>query len=191
MTIRFHRARRRRGITIIETIVLMTAVAAMLGLCVLMLQLLMRLSADSRTRLDGATSLDRLARQFRRDVHEAATARQLERPAAKLAGLRLEPAPRRAVEYQLMENGKIARVETRDENLVRREIYDIPRSGSASGRSRLAITEHDGKQFAELRVDRQASRNPSDPERPYEILALVGKNASQLSDPAQQKGAKP
>ena len=29
-----------------------------------------------------------------------------------------------------MENGKIARVETRDENLVRREIYDIPHAGS-------------------------------------------------------------
>jgi type II secretory pathway component PulJ len=189
MTARFHRTRRRRGITIIETIVLMTAVAAMLGLCVVMLQLLMRLSADSRTRLDGATSLDRLARQFRRDVHEAGAARQLERPAAKLLGLRLEPGPRHTVEYQLMENGKIARVETRNENLVRREIYDIPRSGG--GRARLVLTERDGKRFAGLRVDRQASRNPSDPERPYEILALVGKNASQLSAPAQQKGAKP
>ena len=113
MTVRFHRARRPRGITIIETIVVMTAVAAMLGLCVLMLQLLMRLSADSRARLDGATSLDRLARQFRRDVHEAGAARQLERPAAKVAGLRLEPGPSHAVEYQLMENGKIARIETR------------------------------------------------------------------------------
>src|SRR3954447_8379490 len=100
MTARFHRGRRPRGITIIETIVLMTAVAAMLGLCVLMLQLLMRLSVDSRARLDGATSLDRLARQFRRDVHEAGAARQLERPAAKLAGLRLEPGPKHAVEYQ-------------------------------------------------------------------------------------------
>jgi type II secretory pathway component PulJ len=189
MTARFHRTRRPRGITIIETIVLMTAVAAMLGLCVLMLQLLMRLSVDSRARLDGATSLDRLARQFRRDVHEAGAARQLERPAAKLAGLRLEPGSRHAVEYQLMENGKIARVETRDENLVRREIYDIPHGGS--GRARLALTEHDGKRFAELRVDRQASRKGSDPERPYEILALVGKNASKLTAPAERQGAKP
>jgi type II secretory pathway component PulJ len=189
MTARFHRTRRTRGITIIETIVLMTAVAAMLGLCVLMLQLLMRLSADSRARLDGATSLDRLARQFRRDVHEASAARPLERPAAKLAGLRLEPGPRHAVEYQLMENGKIARVETRGDNLVRREFYDIPHSGS--GRAGLALTEHDGKRFAELWVDRQASRKGSDPERPYEILALVGKNANLLSSPVQPKGAKP
>src|SRR5437764_12509903 len=68
MTARFHRGRRPRGITIIETIVLMTAVAAMLGLCVLMLQLLMRLSVDSRAGLDGGTSLDRLARPVRRRV---------------------------------------------------------------------------------------------------------------------------
>jgi hypothetical protein len=188
MTVRLHRARHPRGITIIETIVLMTAVAAMLGLCVLMLQLLMRLYADSRSRLDGATALDRLARQFRRDVHEAGAARLLERPAAKLAGLRMEPGPGKAVEYQLMENGKIARVETRGENLVRREIYDIPHS---SGRPRLALAEHGGKRFAELRVDRQTSRNRSDPERLYEILALVGKNASLPAAGPQQKGAKP
>jgi type II secretory pathway component PulJ len=189
MTARFYRARRRRGITIIETIVLMTAVAAMLGLCVLMLQLLMRLNADSRARLDRATALDRLARQFRRDVHEAGAARQLEPPAAKVAGLRLEPGPSHAVEYQLMKNGKIARVETRGENLVRREIYDIPQRDS--GRPRLKLTEHHGKRFAELQIDRQASRNRSDAERPYEILALVGKNANVLSEPAQPEGAKP
>jgi len=189
MTARFHRGRPPRGITIIETIVLMTAVAAMLGLCVLLLQLLMRLNAESRARLDGATALDRLARQFRRDVHEAGTARLLERPAARLAGLRLEPGPRQAVEYQVMENGKIARIETRGENLVRREVYEVPRSGSR--RARLELTERDGRRFAELRVDRQASRNRSDPERPYEILALVGKNASLLTAPAPEKGAKP
>jgi hypothetical protein len=189
MTARFLRTRRPRGITIIETIVLMTAVAAMLGLCVLLLQLLMKLNADSRARLDGATALDRLARQFRHDVHEAGAARLLERPADRLAGLRLEPGPRQAVEYQLMENGKIARVETRGENLARREVYEIPRSGS--GRARLQLTEHDGRRFAELRVDRQSSRNRSDPERPYVILALVGKNASLLSAPAPQKGERP
>jgi hypothetical protein len=189
MTARFPRSRRPHGITIIETIVLMTAVAAMIGLCVLLLQILMKLNAESRARLDGATALDRLARQFRRDVHEAGGARLLERPAAKLAGLRLEPGPKQVVEYQLMENGKIARVETRGENLVRREVYEIPRS--SHGRARLELTEHDGKRFAELRVDRQASRSPTDPERPYEILALVGKNASVLSDSTPRKGAKP
>ena len=55
----------------------------------------------------------------------------------------------------------------------------------------MVLTEHDGKRFAELWVDRQSSRKGSDPERPYEILALVGKNASLLSSPVQPKGAKP
>ena len=88
-----------------------------------------------------------------------------------------------------MENGKIARVETRKENLVRREIYDIPHGGS--GRARLSLTEQDGKRFAELWVDRQSSRKGSDPERRTRYSPLVGKNASLLSSPVQRKGAKP
>ena len=55
------RSPRRRGITLIEIIVLMTSVAAMLGLTVLMLQLLLKLDGDSRTRLDAAGMLARLA----------------------------------------------------------------------------------------------------------------------------------
>ena len=62
---------RRRGVTLIETIVLMTGVAAMLGLTVLMLQLLLKLDGDSRARFDRAGMLARLAEQFRRDVHGA------------------------------------------------------------------------------------------------------------------------
>ncbi len=54
-------SRRRCGVTLIEIIVLMTGVAAMLGLTVLMLQLLLKLDGDSRTRLDAAGMLARLA----------------------------------------------------------------------------------------------------------------------------------
>ena len=58
-------ARAARGMTIIETIVLMTGVAAMLGLCVLMLQLLMKVDGQSRARLDGAA-----ASAFAADEHD-------------------------------------------------------------------------------------------------------------------------
>ena len=59
----------------IEMVVLMTGVAAMLGLCTVLLQLFMRLDADSRARVQGATAAARLAEQFRLDVHSARSAR--------------------------------------------------------------------------------------------------------------------
>ncbi len=50
----------RRGITILEIMVVMTGVAAMLALCALTIQLLMRLNADGHARLSAAVSLERL-----------------------------------------------------------------------------------------------------------------------------------
>ena len=95
----------------------MTGVAAMLGLAVILLQLLMKLDADSRSRFDAANSLARLARQFRQDVHAAGSPGWT----PKRAVLRLEAAPDRAIEYQLKGDDKVVRVETGKGTQVRRE----------------------------------------------------------------------
>ena len=191
MTARFHRGRPPRGITIIETIVLMTGRGrnARVSVCSCF-SLLMKLSVDSRARLDGATSLDRLARQFRRDVHEAGAARQLERPAAKLAGLRIEPGPRHAVEYQLMDNGKIARVETRDENLVApgdRMTYPMPAAAGPAG-ARPNTTASGSRSCGSIgRSPKNRVRSPSAVRDPR----AGGQEREPASAPVQPKGAKP
>ena len=51
------KARSRRGISMIEMVVLMAGVATMLGICAVLLQLLMKLDADSRARLDRGRPL--------------------------------------------------------------------------------------------------------------------------------------
>jgi hypothetical protein len=181
---------RRRGITLIEVIVLMTAVAAMLGLGVLMLQLLMRLDADSRSRLDSSATLARLGRQFRLDVHRAREARLLPQAAAKKPPvLRIEPSPKRAIEYQVQGEDKVVRVETKEAAVVGRETYLVPRSGAI----RLELNEQDGRRFVVLTVDRLASKNRTDPTRRFEVLALLGKNRDRVSTQTEGKvrGGKP
>jgi hypothetical protein len=180
---------RRRGVTLIEVIVLMTAVAAMLGLSVLMLQLLMRLDADSRSRLDGAATLARLARQFRLDVHRSSDARLLPQAAKKAPVLRIEPGPKRAIEYQVQGDDKVVRVETKEATVVGRETYLVPRSGAIH----LMLNEQDGRRFVVLTVDRLASKNRTDPVRRFEVLALLGKNRDRVSTQSevQLRGGKP
>ena len=134
------RPKSRRGVTIIEVIVLMTGVAAMLGLSVILLQLLMKLDADSRSRFDAAASLARLARQFRHDVHAAGSVRLVEQPASKAAVLRIDSGPDRAIDYRVKGEDRIVRVETGKGTEVRRESFLVPRSSSI----RLSIDGEDG-----------------------------------------------
>jgi hypothetical protein len=180
-------SRARRGVTILETIVLMTGVAAMLGLAVILLQLLMKLDGDSRARFDAAASLARLARQFRQDIHATGSVRLIEPQAAKRPVLRIEPAPDRAIEYQVRGDDKVLRVEKNKGADVRRESFLVPRSGSI----RLSIDDRDGRRFAALTVDRIAARNRTDPPRQYKILALVGKNGDRTTGAARPAGGNP
>jgi hypothetical protein len=180
------RGSRRRGITIIETIVLMTGVAAMLGLCVIMLQLLMKLDGDSRARLETAGTLARLAEQFRHDVHGATAARLVEQP-EKSSGLRIEPGPDRAIAYQVKGENKVVRVESGKGKVVRTESYQISRGGPI----RFAFKEDGGRRFAILTVNRQSSKNRTDPPRLFEILALVGRNKDRLAAAAPAGGGTP
>ena len=96
----------------------------------ILLQLLMKLDADSRSRFDAAASLARLARQFRHDVHAAGSVRLVEPPASKGAVMKIESGPDRAIEYQVKGDDKVVRVETGKGTEVRREAFMVPRSGS-------------------------------------------------------------
>lgn len=176
----------RRGITLIEVVVLMTGVAAMLGLTVLMLQLLLKLDADSRARFDNAGMLARLAEQFRRDVHGAGAARLVEQPSSP-ALLRIGSEPARVIEYQVKGQSKIIRVESIKGKAVRSESYEIARGGPIE----LALKQEGGRRFATLTVDRQASSNRTDPPRLFEILAQVGRNRDRLAAAAPAAGGTP
>jgi hypothetical protein len=172
---------RRRGITILEVMVLMTAVAGMLGMTVIILQLAMRLQADGRGRLERSTAIGRLGRQFRADVHAANAIEVVE------AGLRIEPKPGRSIEYKSQADGKVSRTDAVGGNVAARETFVVPQTGAF----RLSVRDVDGRRFAVLGIDAIVRKNRIDPARTYEVLALIGKDRRSTVADAKAEGGKP
>jgi hypothetical protein len=163
----------RRGITILETMVVMTGVAIMLGLCAITLQLLMRMNADSQARLASAITFERLARQLRDDVRaaESATLAPAAETAGKTAGLHLTLEPAHLINYEIRESS-VTRLESRSGQSIRRESYHLRRG--RNGRFELR-DEADGK-LVGLVVTQSPGTSRTDPPRPIEVVALVGRH---------------
>jgi len=161
----------RRGITILEIMVVMTGVAAMLALCAVTIQLLMRLNADGHARLSAAVSLDRLGRQIRQDAHASDAAHLDQKAAGKPASLRLTLEPKHDVLYE-PQRREIVRVETKDGKLSRRESYSLPPGSD----SRFEIRDEGARRLVVLVVTHDSGKNPIEPPRPMEVAALQGKD---------------
>jgi len=144
--------------------VLMTAVAAMLGIGVMLLGLAMRLEEDGRAGFERAETIARLSGRFRNDVHAAAD--------ASLDGRVLRLG---RVEYRADEHGELTRVVVSDGKETAREPFRIPGSAGA----RLALREIDGRRFAALAIDVRPRPDRADPIRPVEVEAAVGRTSPQ------------
>jgi type II secretory pathway pseudopilin PulG len=173
----------RRGITILEIMVVMTGVAAMLALCALTIQLLMRLNADGQTRLSASASLERLAQQIRRDAHASDTALLDQKAAGKPATLRLTLDPKHDVLYE-PQFREIVRVETKDGKLSRRESYSLPPRAD----SRFEIRDEGARRMVVLVVTHDLGKNAIEPPRPMEVAAIQGKDrVGPLGKPGGEK----
>ena len=171
---------RRRGFTIVEVMVLMTAVAVMLGMCVVVLQLALRLEIDARGRFDRATVLNQLAERFRADVRGARGVQVEDENAnpdpKQPPVLRVESASGRSIEYRATGAGEVARVESEGDQVVHRETFRIPQTGEA----RMELRDFEGRRFAVLSIDTLTRPDRIDPARTLEVLALVGGNSGSL-----------
>jgi hypothetical protein len=180
------RYRSRRGITIIEVIVVMTGVATLLGLCAVTLQLLLRLSADGQSRLAAAAVLERLASQFRADVHAADKVEVVEKaggppakanePSAPAASLRLATGSRLLVTYEAR-SGRVDRIETGTGRPTRHESYALDRGAVV----RFEHRDDGPLRFLAMVVTARSGKPPVDPPRPLELLAMPGKDRRVLS----------
>jgi hypothetical protein len=169
----------RRGITIIEVIVVMTGVATMLGLCAVTLQLLLRLSADSQSRLGAAMALERLASQFRADVHAAATVEfggKAGGQPAPGASLRVADGTRRVVTYEARA-GQVLRVESGTGRSTRHESYELDRNAEV----RFEPRDDGPRRFIAMVVSRRRGKEPLEPNRPLEVVASPGKDRRAFS----------
>lgn len=158
----YRAARSRRGISLVELMVTMAAVAAMLGISVMLLGLTMRLETDGRSAFERAETIARLSGRFRNDVHQTRE--------AALDGRVLRLG---RVEYRVDDYGELVRAVVVEGKDTAHEAYRI--SGSAG--ARLSLRDIEGRRFAVLTVDVQPRRDRLDPIRPVEVEALVGKAA--------------
>jgi prepilin-type N-terminal cleavage/methylation domain-containing protein len=158
----------RRGFTLIEMLAVMTCLAIMMGLCVVTIQVLLRVGADARDRRSSTAALGRLAEQFREDVYASDEAMVLAPEDLRLAR---GPRPRLAIAYEV-EGGRVDRIESVDDTERRRESYMLGRGRSAAFEAR-----NDGpRRFLVLVVHPDARPGHPDFARPMEVLALVGKD---------------
>jgi hypothetical protein len=170
--LRYYRS--RRGVSLIEVLVLVTGVVVMLGLCAVTIQLLLRLNADSQSRVSTTVTLERLARQLRDDAHASESARlSAQDPSAKdmHSTLNLVLSPSHSIDYKV---GKhlIAREEMKGGKRVRHESYSLDRDQTA----RLEVIEESGLKLVRLLVNREPVKSGTTPSKPLEILAALSKH---------------
>jgi hypothetical protein len=165
--------RARRGITIIEVLIVVTAVTMMLGLCAVSIQLLMRLSGDGVSRYGAAVALERLSRQIRDDAHSSDSGQiDVDRKAdGKPWSLLLTLAPDHSVAYQSQE-GAVVRTESAAGKVVRRESFALPASGAA----RFLLREEGPSRLVALVVTRGPGKSQTEPPRSLEVVAQIGKD---------------
>jgi hypothetical protein len=175
----------RRGITIIEVLIVVTGVAMLLGLCAVSIQVLMKLNGDVQGRYGAAVALERLARQLRDDAHASETAAITidEKKVGKAAGLRLAFEPDHVVVYEL-DNGGVVRTESRAGKAVRHEKYALARGTGA----RFELRDEGSRRLVALITTRPVGKSQAEPPRPLELVALQGKDRV---GPRGKQGGKP
>jgi hypothetical protein len=181
----------RRGISLIELLVVMSSVSIVLGLCAVTIQLLFRLNADGHARLSASASFARLATQFREDIHACDDVAIL--PAAKgvtkpgdpkaVANLRLTDGAQMVITYEARD-GRVARVAPAAGKMSGHESYVV-------GKGNVVTFEHRDEgslRFVVMIMSRQVGKGQIEPPRPIEVLALQGKDRPSISKP---KGDRP
>jgi hypothetical protein len=163
----------RRGITIIELILIMSALTMVLGLCAGLIHAVLRLDRTGRSYVVETTTIGRLSRQFRGDVHAATRARPIGDGGAFAPGLELALPGDRTILYQSRDRS-LVRTQQHGEILERREIYTLPYCPVP----RFAVETPPGQTWASLRLPRN-TRPDAGPNSLYHELAidaLVGRD---------------
>lgn len=117
-----HQSGRRAGVTLVEALVVISALSVVSTLCVTTICLLLRAEAGGARSLHGSLMLDRLANEFRRDVHAAervVVPEDQPRPTLELT----TPTGKR-ISYSAGSAG-VERIEREGESVVHREDYRL------------------------------------------------------------------
>ena len=126
-------ARRRRGYTLVESLVALTLLSVTLTTVTLTLHTLYKADRRLRDELDRESELQRLAAQFRTDTHtaETATVGPLTNDGSAKNRLDLTLGTGRKVQYSVFPE-RIERTLHQAETVEHRESYRLPPSASAT-----------------------------------------------------------
>ena len=113
----------RRGISLVELVVVLTACSAVLTTSAVLLHRVMHLHGKTRSFLSAQRNALRLSDQFRADVHRAGTVLENDRPDE--AALRLRLLEGQIVEYR-HELGVVRRTLSAGDQVVSREDFTFP-----------------------------------------------------------------
>ncbi|MDB5351530.1 MAG: hypothetical protein JWN86_2777 [Planctomycetota bacterium] len=150
----------RRGYTLVEMLAVMATLTLILGLCVALMELLLKLNTSGKDHVETEARLSRSARIFRDDVHEAGEIKRCEPGTSSTTIELVRPDHDRVVEYQWIKND-LVRNEWSAGEIVKRERFPLPAQASAhfehrsdGGRSVAAYVVHRrGKQASGPAVD--------------------------------------
>ena len=136
----------RRGVSLVELLVVMTACSAVLALTSQLVCRVMRIQVESRAHADVERNAMRLSEQFRRDVHQAVSAETQRTEPVEPVLVQLRFSDGRQVEYS-QQDGQLLRLGTgggipdsREEFVFPRGCEALVREASAPQRLLLSVT---------------------------------------------------
>lgn len=167
----------RRGVSLIETLVLMTVGSTLMGIAVGAIHLLFTMDHNTRQRRQLQASEARLADQFRRDVHAALRLEPGEASGQSWSVWQLELGADKRIQYQ-SEPGGLTRLEILQDKTTRREWYPLMESSKV----RLDMTSDGPIPIVSLRI--ASSEEPGNLFPPQSVRIDARLGANHRLDPA-------
>lgn len=164
-----HSARNRRGLSLIEMLVVITASAIVIGMVAGMIQMLIRAERAAQDHLVRTATADQLARSFRQHVRAAVQADSEQRDGT--ATLQLKVGENAEVEFRSRKDAVI-RIDREAGQVRRQEKYSLP------ARSVARFETHDdaGTTTVSLVVIHQPSATEQAPTRELRVEATLGRD---------------
>ncbi len=159
----------RQGFTLIEMLTAIFVFTTVMGLCVALVDMLLKLNESGQAQTEAAETVSRMALAFRADVHAATGAQDPTGapPTPSGSSLILTLPENRTIAYQV-DKGRLVRTERKAGEFVRNEGFTLPaRVG------RIEHTQTHGQTVLALVFDRRVSTKRGIP-RELRIEATLG-----------------
>jgi prepilin-type N-terminal cleavage/methylation domain-containing protein len=157
----------RRAFTLIEMIIAISVAATLTGIALCVLLLMFRTEQRGRTQLAQAESLERLADQFRQDVHSALG--ETVANGKEMRHWQFDLAAKRSVQYEIADD-VVSRQERSDSNAVQRESFRLPKDSTVT----ITVDRATNPPIVSLTIEpNEASLRPG---HPYRVDAALGRD---------------